>query len=106
MRQLREQLSHMDMTRMINESVRAQIRAGQLEAQAAISQALADLSRDGKRARLTQAQRDKIQAERNRYQAQMAQLRAEQEETAKEFSDRINAIVNAAMKQAFPDAKK
>ena len=101
MRQLREQLSHMDMNRAMNESARAQ-----REAQRAMSQAMAALSRDGRRTQLTQAQRDQIQAERNRFQAQMAQLRAQQEKTAKEFSDRINAIVNEAMKQAFPNEKK
>jgi beta-lactamase regulating signal transducer with metallopeptidase domain len=101
MRQLREQLSHMDMNRMMNDSARAQ-----REAQRAMSQAMAELSRNGKWTQLTQAQRDKIQAERNRYQAQMAQLRAEQEKTAKEFSDRINAIINESMKQAFPSEKK
>lgn len=101
MRQLREQLSHMDINRTMNESARAQ-----REAQRAMSQAMAELSRNGKWTQLTQAQRDKIQAERNRYQAQMAQLRAEQEKTAKEFSDRINAIINESMKQAFPSEKK
>lgn len=106
MRQLGEQLSHMDLTRMINESVRAGMQTAQMEAQLGMSQALAELSREGKRAQLTQAQRDQIQAERNRFQAQMAQLRAQQEKATKELSERINAIVNEAMKQANQRPKK
>jgi hypothetical protein len=80
-----------------------------MEAQMAISQAMSELSRQGlagKEGRLTPEQMKKLQAERDRYQAQAAQLREQQEKAAKEFSERISAIVKDAVNRALSDTTK
>jgi beta-lactamase regulating signal transducer with metallopeptidase domain len=108
MRRLQAQLSHLDSNHMVNDAVRAQIRAGELEAEMAISQAMSELSRKGlagKEGRLTPEQMNKLRAERDRYQAQAAQLRTQQERAAKEFGDRISAIVNETVNRALSDTK-
>ncbi len=104
MRQLQEQLSHMHLDGTVNGAVQAQMRAAELESTLASFQALSALSHDGltgKQGRLSDEDLKKLHAEQARYKALAAELAAQQEKAAKEFSRKLSQIINDAMARGF-----
>ena len=108
MRRLQEQLSHMNLDETVKGAVQAQIHAGELASKLANLQALNALSRDGLmgKGQLSDEEMSKIRAEQERYRAQAAELGARQAQAAKEFSDRLNVIINEALAHGLATPKK
>lgn len=109
MRQLREQLSHMNLDQTVRSAVQAQIQAGIIQSKMAHLEGLDALSHGdwmGTRGRLSEEEMNKIRAEQKRYEAQAAALGAQQAQAAKEFRDRVNQIVRDALAREGTAAPK
>jgi len=109
MRQLQHQLSHMNLDGTVNGAVQAEVRAAELQATLASLQAMSAWSHDGlmgRQGRLSDADLKKLHALQAQYKAQAAQLAAQQEKAAKEFSRNLSQIINDAMARAQADQKK